>query len=340
MSVPGTPSCSDGAALDAATEAAIDWMVTLHSGSVQASERQAFEQWLRAHPAHRAAWQALHGPLAQMLAPLRATAQSAPASDTGRLLGDAMARAERRARQRRQLLRGALGIGAMAAGTALLAHRYVPVTHLSADLHTGTGERRPVTLPDGSTLTLDARSAVDLDFRPGHRTVTLRGGALVAQAAPIAQSQGGAPFIVRTAHGQVQALGTRFVVRQEGSQTLVGMLEHRVEITTPQGDRLRLEEGRSARFGPAGIAPANDPPQAASAWQGGLLEVHDQSLAYVVQALRAYRPGFIRLSPEAAALRVYGTYALDDTDRALALLAQTLPVQVRVYQRGWLVTIE
>jgi transmembrane sensor len=71
-----------------------------------------------------------------------------------------------------------------------------------------------------------------------------------------------------------------------------------------------------------------------------MLEAHDLPLGEVVQALRAYRAGFIRVAPRAAALHVYGTFSLDDTDRALAALAETLPIAVNVYQRGWLVTIE
>lgn len=346
MSVPGTPSFSDGAALDAATEAAIDWMVTLHSGCVSASERSGFAQWLDAHPRHREAWSQLQNPLDQMLAPLRAEGHAGaerPPPAAGRLMGDTLARAETRTRQRRNLLRGALGVGGVSVGAALLADRHAPVGQWRADLRTGTGERRDVTLPDGSRLKLDARSAADLDFADGRRQVTLRQGALVANAAPAARAHGrpdAAPFIVRTPHGQVRALGTRFVVRLEPEHTLVGMLEHAVEITTQDGQRQTLHEGRSARFGSAGIEAATESPATASAWQRGMLEAHDQSLGDVVQALRTYRTGFIRVAPRAAALRVYGTYALDDTDRALAALAETLPVTVRIYQRGWLVVIE
>jgi hypothetical protein len=36
----------------------------------------------------------------------------------------------------------------------------------------------------------------------------------------------------------------------------------------------------------------------------------------------------LRIAPRAAALQVYGTYALDDTDRALTALAETLPITV------------
>ncbi|MEJ8295634.1 FecR domain-containing protein [Delftia tsuruhatensis] len=337
----GLPS-STVPALDAATEAAVGWLVTLSSGQVSDSERQGFEAWLRADPGHRSAWDQLQGPLQQMLAPLRRGDGSPASAATGGLMGQAMALAESRVRRRRNLLRGALGVGGMAVGSAFVAHRHAPINQWMADLRTGTGERRDFALPDGSTVTLDARSAADLDFSGGHRTVILRQGTLLAHAAPQAweAGQARAAFTVRTAHGQVRALGTRFVVRQEAGSSLVSMLEHSVEITTPQGASQVLAQGRSARFGPMGITEDATEPGTASAWQRGMLEAHDQPLGEVVQALRAYRAGFIRVAPRAAALQVYGTFSLDDTDRALAALAETLPIAVNVYQRGWLVTIE
>ncbi|WP_310936245.1 FecR domain-containing protein [Variovorax sp. UMC13] len=321
--------------LDAATQAAVRWMVALHSGDTTAAERRDFDAWLLASPHHRQAWQQLSGALVGTLAPARGAAADAP----GALLGEVLARQDARTRQRRRLLRGALGLGGLAAGAALVAERQLPLAQLTADLRTGTGERRELALPDGSRLTLDARSAVDLDFRAGHRTVTLRQGALIAQAASVRPGED-APFIVRTVHGTLRALGTGFVVRLDAAHSQVGMLEHSVEIRTAQGRRETLAEGRSARFDARGITFTDEAPAASAAWRRGMLEAHDQTLGEVVDTLRAYRSGFVRITPEAAALRVYGTYALDDTDRALTALGETLPVRIRIFQRGWLVLIE
>ncbi|SDO87308.1 FecR family protein [Rhodoferax sp. OV413] len=321
--------------LDAATEAAVGWLVTLHSGNMSRAEQHGFDAWLQASPQHRDAWERLAAPLGMLLTPARKAANTV---GIGSLLGDTLAHAESRIRQRRRLLRGALAVGGVATAVALVAERYTPLAQIHADLRTGTGQRSNFTLPDGSQITLDARSAADIDFRPGHRRVTLRQGALIAQATPTQAVH--APFVVATAHGQVRALGTRFVVRKEAQHSYVGMLEHSVEITAADGQRRELVEGCSARFGVGGITAVLDAPDAASAWQHGMLEVHDQPLGEVVQALRAYRPGILRVAPEATALRVYGSYALDDTDRALAALAETLPISVRTYQRGWLVVVE
>lgn len=320
--------------LDSATEAAIDWLVQLHSGDMGQTERDRLAQWLDADPHHRSAWERLQAPLQQLRVP-----QASAAPMAGSLLSDTLARAEARTRKRRQVLRGALGLGGMAVGATWLADRHQPVLQWSADLRTGTGERRMFELPDGSRLTLDARSAVDLDFRPGHRRVRLRQGALLAEATP--QADHGPAFTVHTIHGQVQALGTRFTVRLQAADSLVGMLEHSVEITTASGQQRQLHEGHSARFSATHIEEVDSlSPHSLAAWRHGMLQVHDQPLADVVQALRAYRPGILRIAPRAAALQVYGTYALDDTDRALTALAETLPITVHRSLGGWLVVIE
>ena len=320
-----------------ATEAAIAWLVTLNSGAVSNAERAGFNAWLDL-PGHRAVWEGLAGPLNDAFAPARAAAARTPGAAGP--LSAALVRAETRVRGRRRMLRGALALGGVTTAAALLtAERYTPLAQLAADLRTGTGERRDFTLPDGSTVQLAARSAADIDFGPGRRMVRLREGALIADATP-AGRHGGAPFIVRTVHGQVRALGTRFVVRRDDADSYVGMLEHRSEVTAANGRQLELDAGQGARFGPQGVALDGGSPAAASAWQRGLLEVHDQPLGEVIALLRPWRAGFIRISPRAAALRVYGSYTLDDTGQALAALAETLPITVRRYQRGWLVVIE
>ncbi|WP_027015621.1 FecR domain-containing protein [Comamonas composti] len=315
-------------------DAALDWLVTLNSGSVTEAERAGFEAWL-ARPGHRAAWESLAGPLTQALGPARAAAGR---SRSASALGEALVRAETQVRARRRLLRGALALGGITTGAALLtAERHVPLTQLAADLRTPTGERRSFTLPDGSLLTLSARSAADIDFSASQRCIILRQGALIAEAAPASEHQG-RPFIVRTTHGQVRALGTRFVVSKNESSSYVGMLEHRSEVTAANGERMRLDQDQAIRFGPRGMEADDARPLAASAWRRGLLQVNDRPLGEVVDALRAYRKGWIQISPRAAALRVYGSYSLDDTERALAALAETLPIEVRSY--GWLVRIE
>ena len=332
-------------ALDPISEAAVDWLVQYHSGQMTEADHSRHHAWLAAHPQHQAVWQRLSSSLHAQFGAAREAALPQDgavlpaATPMGDVMGKALAHAQRRGTDRRRMLSGALALGGISATAALvLADRQTPLRQMAADLRTGTGERHTFTLPDGSALLLDARSAVDLDFAAGHRRVRLRQGALLVQARPA--SHGLAPFEVLSPHGRIQALGTRFHVRLAEGHTRVGMLEHASQLYSSSGATERLGEGRSAHFDASTITLDDANPQAAAAWQRGMLEVHNQPLGEVVQALRAYRAGFVRISPQAAALRVYGNYALDDSDRVFDALAGTLPITVRVYQRGWLVVID
>ncbi|MET0125314.1 MAG: iron dicitrate transport regulator FecR, partial [Pseudomonas caspiana] len=64
-------------------------------------------------------------------------------------------------------------------------------------------------------------------------------------------------------------------------------------------------------------------------------EVRDQSLGDIVEALRPYRRGILRISPQARALRVSGVFPLDDTDQALRSLQEVLPIKVETHFNWW-----
>jgi transmembrane sensor len=220
-------------------------------------------------------------------------------------------------------------------GTGLLIDRHRLFPEITADLRTGIGERRRFTLPDGSSIILNACSAVDVNFSDTHRTVRLRSGELIAVVAPNPSR----PFTVRTDHGEVRALGTRFLVHQEADRSLAVVLEHAVTVDTAGGRQMPLHEGEGAWFDQERIGPVRTGLVNKAAWLNGMLSVRDESLGEVIAAVRPYRAGFIRLAPAAAQLRVLGAFSLDDTDRLLESLAQTLPIRITTYSR-WLVVID
>lgn len=319
--------------LDAATEQAIDWLVRLDSGHSGEDERQAFAQWLAAAPGHAAAWALLQQRLEQRIAPSLGQLQASGLAPSGvRVLS---APPERRMR-RRALLGGSAAALLAATGSGLWFERRAPLMAWSADLRTGTAERRRFVLEDGSELLLNARSAADLDFSPTQRRVRLRGGALIAQVAPDARR----PFLVQSAEGTVRALGTRFMVQQDAGRTLVSVLEHSVRLSTQRtGARLDLREGASAWMQAEGITPRPAARADASAWSAGLLEVHDRPLAEVLDALRPYTPALLRASAAAARIGVYGVFPLDRPMQVLQDLADTLPLRVR-HWGDWLVFVD
>ncbi|NMG65971.1 DUF4880 domain-containing protein [Azoarcus indigens] len=305
---------------DPAAAQAIAWAVRLRSGEAGEAERAAFRAWRQADPRHEAAAARLE--------------QSLGLFDS--LPGEAAARSGlRRAllapANRRRMLRDTLGLLLLGAGSGALVHRQMPVNDLFADLHTGTGERRRYTLADGSQLWLNARSAADLAFDASQRRLQLRSGELIVEVA----RDPARPFVVETAEGSVRALGTRFLVRQEAGSTLVAVLHSRVALEPQAAAGSVLAEGASARFDRRAVYPESQAPRGIAAWEDGFIEVHDRPLADVIAALRPYRSGVLRVAPEAAGLRVTGTFPLDDSERTLAALAEALPIAVRRRTDYW-----
>jgi transmembrane sensor len=314
---------------DARIEAAVDWMVVLRSGEVSAVEQQKFSHWLAADKRNEAAWIKIAGALAQSVAPVREATHGAP----GHI--DLIQQTLLRPNSRRRILRGAMGFVALAAGGGALLNRVTPLRMLNADLHTATGERRSFALPDGSTLMLNARSAADVNFNGQQRLVHLRSGELIATATADANR----PFVVQTEHGSVRALGTRFMVREQKQRTLALVLEHSVRVIALSGETRDLREGESVWFDQIRVDAAHTDMIDKASWAQGMLTINDESLGEVIETLRPYRQGVIRVSPEAARLRVLGAFPLDDSIRVIESLAQTLPINVTVYGDGWLVMI-
>ena len=307
------------AKVDPVTRAAIDWMLRLESGQACPSERQVFKAWLAENPAHLAAWQRVAGVLKTPVADLHAVERRSP----GQL------QAARRALQGSLLL---LLLGLAGAG---LVDRVTPLAGLTADYQTATGERKTVELADGSLLTLNARSAVDIQFSNGQRRVRLREGELQVEVAADAKR----PFVVTTAQGQVQALGTRFMVRQGSDESLASVQQHSVLLDTLGGQQRRIETGQAVSFTATQIDPQTPTSRSQTDWLQGRVELHDEPLSALVEALRPYQTGMLRISPEAARVRVFGVFALDNTAQTLNTLAQTLPIKVTRYG-PWLTLIE
>lgn len=302
----------------AAMEAAIDWMVLLQSGSAGADSEQQLQRWLDASPEHRQAWQQLQE-IQGRFQRLREVAQRHPGQDQ-------QARELLLRPSRRVALRSLAAFALTAGGTALLADRKFPLRELSADLRTATGQRSRFALDDGSTLTLDARSAMDLDFAANHRQLWLRRGRVLLDIAADPR-----PLLLHSLHTKLSLLRGRLMVERYEASTQVAVLSDHVLIEDQHGHSQRLLAGESARIDASGITALGSNPLQLTDWLHGQVSLDNAPLLQLVERLRAYRSGFLRVSPKAAALRVQGVFALDDSDRTLAALAETLPLLIRSY---------
>lgn len=293
-------------------DSATRWYVLLRSGQATAADWQHYHQWRVSDPRHEALCQQLETRLGVFQIP---QAQGV----SGKVLQQALDAPS----SRRQVLQIALAGSGVALGAALLA-KPMGLSELTADIRTGTGERRTVTLADGSELRLNAQSAADIQFGPQQRLVRLREGELLAKVA----SDRSRPFLIQTDQARLHAYGNRFLVREREGQGQVVAINGAVEIDGQNGERLQLAAGYEVQYDRTGFGPVEASSSGATAWVDGLLQVRDRPLAEVIEALRPYHNGVLRLDPSVAGLRVSGLYRLDNPKQILDTLARTLPIHI------------
>ena len=129
---------------------------------------------------------------------------------------------------------------------------------IKAGMHIATDgrTRARLWLDDGSIVVLDR--ATDITFESAPRTITVNDGAVLADVAHV----DGAPWAkVKTPHGDVKVLGTKFAVTTAADRTNVEVLRGEVEVATGEGSRKVSagQEGVVGKDGKVDVAPANDP---------------------------------------------------------------------------------
>jgi transmembrane sensor len=304
---------------------AVEWWVELGSGRATDATHAGLARWRAEDPLHDAAWrhiEAVNGRFARLAGVSGADAARAA------LLTPTPAR-------RRAALKSLavlLGVG----GAAWMTERSTPWQTWRADLRTAVGERRTVTLADRTVITLNTDSALNLRFDTATRTVQLVRGEVMVTSGHDPQAPA-RPFLVVTAQGALQPVGTRFAVRAQGEATRLEVFEGAVRATPHDAPGLArvIDAGHSTQFTRDRLAAPQALADDAAAWVDGMLVAAGMRLADLLAELDRYRPGRLDCDPAVADLRVSGTYPLDDTDRILATLRATLPIEVASFTRYW-----
>ncbi|MFH0133766.1 FecR domain-containing protein [Variovorax sp. VaC1] len=309
---------------------AVAWYARLCSGDALEADKAAWQRWRQAHPDHQRAWQRLEA--------MQATLRRVP----GHIAASTLRAAQP---DRRRVLRG---IGVVASGGALAYLSWQAVDAQGgwhawlADHRTGTGEQQSVELADGSKLLLNTRTSVDVAMNASRRVVRLREGEILVETAKhrglrVDAQVDARPFTVETDHGRIVALGTRFTVRRDGDRTAVTVLEDAVEIRASEAPEqaVVLRAGQQVGFTRGRIDTPRQADPASAEWAQGSLVVNDWRLGDVVAELSRYRRGRLACDPAVEDLRVSGAFPLQDTDKALAVIARSLPVRVFAMTRYW-----
>lgn len=312
-------------------EAAAHWQVRHDIGDLTDDERLQFDEWMRdpgnavAFDSVQVRWNALSDMQNdELVQSLRAAARNVPRINrTRRLAAGALAAS---------LLvtlgfLGFLGVG----GLTSLSARWDHAPRLDAfgvpDFTTAIGESRHAALPDGTTVTLDTDTQIDVAYTDQGRTVRLiQGRAHFTTASDPAR-----PFVVEAGGRRVTAHGTEFDVRLSEDQLLVILAEGMVSVS---GQSAEAEEDTllapgqqlTAALQGQSVVVAVDVARAMR-WRGGYIEFDNDTLDFAITELNRYSPQPVRIDdPRVAELRVSGVFRTGNIERFLSTISEVLPV--------------
>lgn len=210
---------------------------------------------------------------------------------------------------------------AMAASVALAAFGGAMVyDHMDGRISTGRGEVRRVALEDGSVVTLNGDSTVQIRYKDDVRQVILRRGEALFDVAHNSRR----PFVVNAEGLNVRAVGTEFVVGLEDGGVEVTVEEGVVAVAggasgspTPHYIR-RNEQFVAAKTGSRKAALDAADVERRTAWRKGLLVFDGQQLGAAAAEVNRYSDLRVVIDdPTLARAEFMGIFKLGDS-RAFA----------------------
>jgi transmembrane sensor len=199
---------------------------------------------------------------------------------------------------------------------------------------TGVGEQRLVVLTDGTRMTLNTSTRVQVAYDQAQRLVSVEGGEALFEVIKDSRR----PFVVRAAGAEVTATGTAFLVRvaQLGAvasaalevtlvegQVVVQRSDERTAsvirqpIVMAAGDRLKVRSaagGNTPLEAASATALQRDRPRmdGVLAWKRGEADFDDVSLPEALAEMNRYSTTSIVVRPGLEMLRVSGVYKTGD----------------------------
>jgi transmembrane sensor len=322
----------------AVTEQASHWWVLLSEGEPTAADHRAFAQWVFKSPERVEAFlQAAR--LTQALESRETRWPDTPAVDLIRIATTArhdVATLPLPTRNDDSTSSAGswLALVASVATAAILGSLAWVFFYTGAQrFETAIGEQRSVVLSDGSLVTLNTSSAIEIRMSRDRRTVQLLAGEALFDVA----HDPARPFDVVAGAATVRAVGTQFDVDRRPGATTVTVVEGRVAIITSSTDvrqtqesRLPLAAGEQVTVGPRVLRlPVRTDTSTAVAWtQRKLIFAHRQLGEVAAEFNRYNRQSIDIRSAELRSQEVSGVFQANDPGSFLTFLARLPDVRI------------
>jgi transmembrane sensor len=305
---------------------ATDWFMRLRSEDAGVEDLTQFQRWVEQSPDNAAAYTKVSESWSAM-------GEHASAPEIMRGRRDALENAGRAGRRRWHSAKPRWMRPAIAAACAaiVLASILGLWWHTQAGLYsTGVGERRTLTLADGSVVTLDARSRIQVKYGDRERLISLDQG----QARFDVAKDPTRPFRVKAGRETVIALGTQFNVELVARSVLVTLIEGRVAVmpdtpprdASPQidltaGETLQVhQDGKTVRLPRVDVARV-------TAWQNGKMFFDNEPLASAAERVNRYASEQIQVDPSAANIGISGVFNAGDARAFIEAVTAYFPVK-------------
>ncbi len=242
-----------------------------------------------------------------------------------------------RAPGRRRLMGSLLGLATLAGGgTLAFAWWREQAARWQTAIASAVGRQLQQALPDGSRITLDAASRLQVAYDAAARRVLLEQGAAFFDVV----RDPARPFVVQAGHLRVTVLGTRFSVDlREDGQVEVGVVSGRVRVAPADAaawPAIELGAGELVRVGAqAAAAPQRyQPGSPVAGWREGRLGFRDEPLGLVLQRLQRYGGQPTEASARAAQLPVTAEIRVAQAGEWLQALPRALPLRLQQAEGG------
>lgn len=292
-------------------EEAAEWWERLNAGEPSREDREEFVDWLReshVHVAEMLRLAQLHDALGQFDAwsRLGTSGSSQPdnvvalSTNKSQARGDAVPGIKRPA-----WFRTGRRLSAIAAAVVALAIAGLWVFADGSTIATERGERREVTLADGSVVLVDPQTRLRIDFDSKSRKVTLQHGRALFRVA----RNPGRPFLVYASDTVVRVVGTAFGVERLRGQVVVTVAEGKVAVAADERRPALPEVLLSA--GQQLVMQRNDSPRTIRdvdsgrelAWADGRLVFNNHTVAQAIEEFNRYNHVQLHVTDESLAHR-------------------------------------
>jgi transmembrane sensor len=290
----------------------------LIAGSLNPSESAEFTAWLKADQGNQSRLDRYR----QLFSPLGSTLNQLV--DSGQM-PDYPLKPQKHTSSFPVFGRWVVGFGMAAALTLAAAWWY----RLPKAYQTLAAQRQSLVLSDGTKVDLNAETSISVDFHGSDRRIRLHSGEAYFA---VAQNPG-RPFIVETAAGAVQVLGTTFDVQALKPSSLdVTLLEGSLAVKAADasgsqvlqpGDQFHVEGHKVSRDHLSELEA-----EQSVAWREGKMIFASEPLDVVIQRFARYHGVSIEVDPSLAAFQIGGRFKLDDLDTFLKDLEGSFPANV------------